>query len=311
MRLKNKIPKPLKTASRAVIPPRASSVYAYFASEKQPRDGHADNADQRNSLKERAGQQRQAKTRRIFRVGPLAVMVFILLLAIAYNSTLSPVVSLAVADPGGQPLYRPVQVYKQAARTLLENSPGNGTKFSIDTKKFNAAFKSQFPELQRVAIVLPLVGRSPTLYISSAPPKLLVSSNSKVYVVDESGRTLLPANEVPAETLVGIPVMQDDSGLSVKLGEPIITKDMVQFVQVLRGQFDAQNKTILSMQLPALANELRVRLDREGYYIKFDTSGNPRLQAGTYFAVREKLAADKQTPQEYIDVRVEEKAFYK
>jgi hypothetical protein len=48
-----------------------------------------------------------------------------------------------------------------------------------------------------------------------------------------------------------------------------------------------------------------------GYFVKFNLHGNAREEAGAFLAVKEYLESSHKTPGEYVDVRVENRAYYK
>ncbi len=86
---------------------------------------------------------------------------------------------------------------------------------------------------------------------------------------------------------------------------------MIQFITRLDSQLKAEKLEVQAYTLPLLANELHVRLQGQGYYMKFNTENDSRVQVGTYLAVIEKLNSAGQAPTEYIDFRIEERAYYK
>ncbi len=66
------------------------------------------------------------------------------------------------------------------------------------------------------------------------------------------------------------------------------------------------------MTLPVGTSELDVRLAGQPYSVKFNLeSGTARQQAGTFLATESKLKSQNVTPAEYIDVRVDGRAYYK
>jgi hypothetical protein len=85
----------------------------------------------------------------------------------------------------------------------------------------------------------------------------------------------------------------------------------VAFIQEVAGQLKAKNMAIDSLTLPALADELDVRVKGLPYFIKFNIQANPRQSAGAFLAAKQHLDSQHVTPSQYVDVRVEEKAYYK
>jgi hypothetical protein len=66
-----------------------------------------------------------------------------------------------------------------------------------------------------------------------------------------------------------------------------------------------------SMILPAGTSELDVHLAGQPYFVKFNLNNNdPRQQAGTFLAAIANLQKNHITPAQYIDVRVDGRAYY-
>jgi hypothetical protein len=54
-----------------------------------------------------------------------------------------------------------------------------------------------------------------------------------------------------------------------------------------------------------------MHINGAGYFVKFNLHGDAREEAGSYLAVKDYLASNQKTPGEYVDVRVENRAYYK
>ena len=73
----------------------------------------------------------------------------------------------------------------------------------------------------------------------------------------------------------------------------------------------AKHITITSMTLPPAADELDVHLTGVNYYIKFNLANDDaRQQVGTFLATQAQLKSQGITPGQYIDVRVDGRAYY-
>ena len=144
-----------------------------------------------------------------------------------------------------------------------------------------------------------------------AEPIILLNSPSGSYVIDEKGRAIVLLQDAPNAQALSLVIVDDQTGLDIQTGQQALSQNDVVFIQALRQQFEASGLQVESMTLPPLAHELHVRIKDVPYVIKFNLVGDPREQAGTYLAVKQKLEQDKVTPAEYIDVRVPERAYYK
>ncbi len=243
---------------------------------------------------------------------PSLVSLAIVGAAAVYLTTLStnPRVSV-VSDPKKPVIVQSNEVYQEAAAEMFNDSILNKSKLTIDTTVLADKMESKFPELGEVVVTIPLFGRRPLIQTQPASPKIILSGNGGSFVIDNDGVPILRAQQLASSLKDTLPVIRDDSDTTIELGKQILTSELVSFVGVLQHQFKAKDITIEEYSFPALANELHVRLAGKGYYLKFNTEADARVQVGTYIALEELLARDDKTPSEYIDLRVEERAYYK
>jgi hypothetical protein len=217
---------------------------------------------------------------------------------------------VTVGPEDGQVFLRDQRLYKDAAsaefRTLL-----NGNKLTVDTAKIASNLKQRFPELKVVSVSLPIIGNQPVVYIQPAVPKLILVGQSGMFVLDSDGRSLMPANQVTGLDSLQIPVVNDQSGLTLESGRMALPSGTVAFITEVVEQLRAKNTKLISITLPQGTNELHVRPEGVGYFVKYNLHGNAREEVGTYLAAKAKLDREGKTPAEYIDVRVENRAYYK
>lgn len=242
---------------------------------------------------------------------PSFIAVAAIIGSIIYASTLStaPLVRKSKSSPTG--LLQADAVYTETAQRLLTKSIFNRSKLLIDTKHIEGQLLEAFPELQGVSITVPLTARQPIVTIKAAEPRLILRTTSGAYVIDDTGKALLKITDESVAAKLKVPTVQDETGLRVEVGKAALAPRDVSFINELAHQLQAKNIQIESLTLPALANELHLKAAGQGYLVKFNLLGDPRLQFGTYQALKQRLDGNKTKPSEYIDVRVEEKAFYK
>lgn len=197
------------------------------------------------------------------------------------------------------------------AEKLLSSSLGNRTKPTINTNAIEQELLNRFPELNAAVLRLPVIGRKPNLVLDIKTPRMLLSNNIKTYVLDRSGVIICESDDIDANLRADLPSVRDESGLELAEGSQAVTTDTVSFVLEASAQLKAQKIEIEQLKLPASANELDIHIKGLRYYVKTDTSGEARLQVGSFMATREHLRDRGITPREYIDVRVGEKVFYK
>lgn len=110
---------------------------------------------------------------------------------------------------------------------------------------------------------------------------------------------------------LGLTTVADDAGLEVSTGKTILPRDNIEFITTVLYQLKQQKVDVQSVTLPPISNELHVRLQGRQYYVKFNLQGSAIEQAGALLAIKERLEAENQTPTEYIDVRVQDRAYVK
>lgn len=244
------------------------------------------------------------------RLLPSVVAAAVIIGSLLYSMTISTTPNVTTLTDTGSP-YRELEAYADKADELLSSSLLNKTKLTVNSSKFEGKMLEAFPEVSAVALRLPVIGRKPTLVLDIKPPALVLTTNRRSLVLDNSGMAVADLRQLPDGVRQTLPVLQDQTDLEIAIGKQAITSNTVAFVESLTTQFEAKDLKITQLSLPSAANELDIRIEGVPYYIKTDTTGNARLQAGSFIAVYEQLKRQGITPKEYVDVRVEEKAFYR
>ncbi len=202
--------------------------------------------------------------------------------------------------------------YQKAVKKLLSSSFANSNKITINTTGISKGLEQQYPELSNITIKIPLIGRDLIIYLS--PNKVILalsSSNSLIYAIDANGQALGMINNATMNNL-HLTEVQDNSINSIGLGQMILSSDTVSFIQTVLFQVEQKQLTISKLIIPAGENELDMHLSGYGYFIKFNLAdNNPLQEIGTFLAVQHNLQEQGITPTQYIDVRVNGRAYYK
>lgn len=243
---------------------------------------------------------------------PSLISLMIIAAAALFVTTLStsPKISIRTSDTNAYAL-QDMAVYQNAMLSILNSSLLNRSKLTISSDRIASDLQSRFPELGEVVVTIPLLSRRAIVEIQPAKPVLVLTGSNGTFVIDDSGQAILTASELRGSAQDMLPVVRDETGLDVQLGEHVLPIDTVVFVSELVLQFNAREQRIDSFTLPAVANEVHIRPTGKNYYIKSNTGADARIQAGTYFALITELERKGEVVQEYIDVRVEGRAFYR
>lgn len=243
------------------------------------------------------------------RTGLLILLVAIVVSLINVLS-LSPHAKVLPVSSTNKSLLRDEATYQVVADKYLADSIWNRNKITIDTGRISKQMTATFPELADVSVAVPLLAHRPVVYLEPAQPALVLSASNGSYVLDTNGRALVSSGDLPSTK--GLPQVADQSGLAVQLNHQVLPADDVRFIQTVSQQLAAKHIGIASMILPPTASELDVYIAKQPYFVKFSLRGdNPRQQVGTYLAALATLQRQHQTPSQYIDVRVDGRAYYK
>ncbi len=212
-------------------------------------------------------------------------------------------------------LLRQTEEYESGARDLLNESVFSRTKLTFNSVKFSEQLKKRFPEIATATVTIPLTGHKPLIDIQAKEAKLLLLVNGVTYVIDQDGvavARLSELNESVQSDLSTLRRAEDQSGLEVEQGRQVMTSETLKFALQIEHQYVSTNKTITKLVLPGnKPNEFHIYEQDSNYFVKYVVTRPASEQYGANVALQELLAKQGKVPAEYIDVRVEGKAFYK
>lgn len=244
------------------------------------------------------------------RLRMLALLIFLVVAAL-YMTTLSPSAQIEPLNENTAALHN-TSAYKNTADELLSESIMSKSKATIDGKKISTQLKAKYPELTTVTLGVPLLSRHPVLYIEISQPALVLSASTGSFIVGTSGTILATSTQITSSVRDALPVVSDQSGLPLDLHTRVLASDDVGFVQIVAAQLKAKSYDVSGMTLPKATGELDVQIRNQPYFIKFNLQAKtPKEQVGTYMATISQLQKQKVTPAQYVDVRVDGRAYYK
>lgn len=231
-------------------------------------------------------------------------------------------------------LYR-LQISDVALQTNTKLSPlssSEKTKYSSEITEYiasNVLFKqswlvhsddvakslqAKYPEVSDVS----LKNSTPfsnvaTAQIEFRKPILIYKTARDTQYIDADG-VLFDTNRysnVPTSTL---PVVEDQGGISLLAGQRVLSRPVIQEVAqiyTLVPKLYGPKATVTGIILPRSSREVQAKISGQPYVIKFSSERPIGDQIAELSALMGYLKANKVIPAQYIDVRVENKAFYK
>lgn len=293
--------------SRRSAPVERSPVFSYYANSNKSRNG-----EESTSRRVRTGGTVTSYIRRLsWKHAPSYLAFVAILVALVYSCYLQPNPKIILINTPGS-VYRDSDAYNKEIQDIWKNSLLNRTKLTVSTGQISNDIKGRFNELDMAQIELPLLGRRPTVRLTPSRPALQLISNNGSFYVDNKGKVMARITDVKQNDLVGLPIVRDETGILAEAGKLVLSEPETTFITKLYAQLQTETIPIESITLPAnAAGEADVRVTGQSYFVKFSFDNDPRQAVGTYIAAKAKLDADSTTPAEYMDVRVEEKVFYR
>lgn len=202
--------------------------------------------------------------------------------------------------------------YESAAAKAIGSSIYNRFKPTFSSSNIESKLKNDFPEVIHAAVTLPFLGSTPTVYLQLATPVLIYTNSAGNYLLGVNGVVIANYSQFNPKQLRGLPIVTSPTTGPLNDGQQVLTSSNVAFVRTIQTALTDKNIGINKMDLVPMAEELDVYPVGVSYYIKFNLHENdPLQQTGTYLATVATLKQQGKTPSQYVDVRVDGRAYYK
>jgi len=239
---------------------------------------------------------------RIMRIlGVVAVFVALLsYLILVYIGTFK----ILYSQPGGSPQ---TTAYQQTAQQYFAKHPLERFGFSVNRKQFVSNMEAAHPELLSVDIDRNWYGGNVSFVLQFRRPLLVWETGGHRFYVDDQGVAF--EYDHFGGTHVSV---SDQSGISPSdSGGSVASNRFINFIGKMVGAVNAGDKgSVTDIIIPAASREVDLKLQGRGYPIKTHTDRDPLKQAEDIINALKWFDGKKITPQ-YVDVRVEGKAYFK
>lgn len=202
-------------------------------------------------------------------------------------------------------------------KTMIENSLARQV-WTVDKQALSTEVQSEFGEVQSITLnQVALLQSDVKAELSFRQPVFIwkdASENARF--LDENG-ILFDVNYTK-EDAKKLPVIEDGSGLVFDAGTTVVSKKTQEFIGALPG---AMGGSVLpgikspskfsKITIPQSVRELYVYPKNAKFFIKFETSRGVEEQVSELSSLLKFLKKKNITPSQYVDVRLEGKAFYK
>lgn len=132
-------------------------------------------------------------------------------------------------------------------------------------------------------------------------------TGSKRYIISLNGRVI---GEVRDQNVSDLALVNDGSNIPVEVGNKILSRDFVDFTIKVQNYLKSMKLGPESLSVAETTSEITVRTNA-GYDIRFNTLEDVDAQLRALTATIDNLRTQNKKPNQYIDLRVSGRIFYK
>lgn len=187
-------------------------------------------------------------------------------------------------------------------RAQISRNPWYANYFTVGGLNLNRTLPEQEPRIKTVSVSKQFPSTINVKVVERQPGVVWVSAGEN-WEIDIEGVVIGAASNKPMATVL------DTANIPVKPGDRVAPSRFVRFVQAIADTLPSQtNLKIENFKVPESTSEVYVTTNK-GYIIKFDTTRSAAEQLRDLAIVLRNLGG--KTPSQYIDLRVEGRAYYK
>lgn len=262
--------------------------------------------------------------RRWLRRIPMFIVLATCLVAISYLMTTDvrqPIVvvdeiSASGSDTEVVTVAQQPEYYQSTVRAALQDSSINYLKPFVQKSSIESMILAEHPEIARVSVGIAIIERRPVVrLLPRVAEYMFLDQSGQSFMVDQTGVLFSDTSSSSIDVNVDVPVLNDQISeiTSDQIGTQVVPRSTLRFIEQLQFQLTTHGEQIPVEQyiLPLETQELHLQFTDQDYIVKFDLAGDSRMQAGALFALIEQLHEANRLPDEYIDVRISGRAYYR
>ncbi len=176
---------------------------------------------------------------------------------------------------------------------------------TISSSRLQSSVVAEIPEIKEL-IVSRKWPHGLKVQVVEREPSLAWKSGGVLYLLDADGTVIQPITD----KLGRLPVVVDTTNLPVRVGNRVVGSGFVSFALGVVKGINGLSLPLDQLSITDSTSELTAQL-KTSYAIKFDTTRPVAPQIGDLRKVLAELSKEGKKPAEYIDLRVDGKAYYK
>lgn len=206
---------------------------------------------------------------------------------------------------------RDTSLYRSESQKIIGGSIFNRSKILFDYQSVEEDIKARFPEVESLRISFDLIGRKPVIQLQMQEPAYLYQANGATWVIDTRGIALGLRSDLKDAYAASLHTIVDEGSSSGEIGKTLMSSQQVNFLSTVISLLEKQQVVISGIYVPQNPKQLDLVVAGGEWRYKLSTVEQATSQAGTLIAARATLAANGNTPTEYVDLRSGEKVYWK
>jgi len=183
--------------------------------------------------------------------------------------------------------------------------PAERFRFFLNNNDLKQFFLQKAPEVKNIRVEGDFLARS-AVKLTFRQPVAQWSSGDKIYFVDDSGVTF-EQNYFTAPTVA----VRDESGLPTRGGQEVINRQFLSFLGQAVSEFSQHKMNVSEVILPAnTVRQVWFKVEGRETQIRMTVDRSAQAQVKQVIATLNYLDNNGAKPG-YIDIRVDQRSFYK
>ncbi len=204
-----------------------------------------------------------------------------------------------------------LQAIKSTADEYLSGGFMRRSKLFMNQSELAKTVQEKHPSLEQVTVDSSLFGRSITVAVS---PKQAIFRFSSQQAIKDSDTLWLSQDGILVSAATGVNeaiTIADRSDIDYQLGDQVVAPTQITYVSNVARKLTGEGFVLASVELTDAPKHLRLFLKEKPFYILISTDRNSDTVVTDIKKVLAYVEKNGVGVREYIDVRVEDKAFYK
>lgn len=186
----------------------------------------------------------------------------------------------------------------------LNSRPWGDNLLSMDPNRLTDDLQKKEYRIKTVHTVRHFPGTL-EVQISERQPSLNWQTGGRSFVLDIDGSLIGETGAASAN----LPTVVDSTNLPAKVGDKVVPPHFVAFCNDVVAGMPKLGLRVVGLKVPDTTSEVYITTDK-GYYVKFDTTREASGELSDLQSVLATLKKINKSPTQYIDLRVERKAYW-